>query len=295
MEKKLLKIYHDGHHFVAHELQKGRTGERKKKEKTDLDHLFDYLYLQGVQQNLRYKAMVDFIVNEFAESYCFEKSAELLNFVENKVKAKLNNLHKRKDRFRRKANLNKWNYFVTFTYDDKLHSANSFKKKLRKCLANLHTRRGWKYMGVFELSPTNKRLHFHGLFYIPQGEMIGEIVEKRDYSLCDHKMQTANCNTFFLNAFGRNDMTEVQANEMTIEYILKYIEKTGERIVYSRGIASEIIKEVCREDIATEFEDYILKMVLFDDTIDFERDIYDTSPILLKDKPIRYRQEKLFA
>ena len=96
MEKKLLKIYHDGHHFVAHELQKGKTGERKKKEKTDLDNLFDYLYLQGVQQNLRYKAMVDFIVNEFAESYCFEKSAELLNFVENKVKAKLNNLHKRK-------------------------------------------------------------------------------------------------------------------------------------------------------------------------------------------------------
>ena len=105
-------------------------------------------------------------------------------------------------------------------------------------------------------------------------------------------MQKANCNIFFLNAFGRNDMTEVQANEMTIEYILKYIEKTGEKIVYSRGIASEIIKRVCREDIATEFEDFILKMVLFDDTIDFERDIYDTSLTLYKDKPKIYRQLK---
>lgn len=290
--KTLVKIYHDGHHFVAHELQKGKKGKRDRKEKTALDNLFDLLYFQGVQQNLRYKSMVDFIINEFVDSYCFEKSEELLNYVENKVKRKLNNLHKRKDRFRRKANLNKWNYFVTFTYDDKLHTASSFKKKLRKCLANLHTRRGWKYMGVFELSPQKKRLHFHGLFYIPQGEMVGEIVEKKDYSLCDHQMQKANCNTFFLNAFGRNDMTEVQANEMTIEYILKYIEKTGEKIVYSRGIASEIIKQVCRDDIATEYEDFIVKMVLFDDTIDFERDIYDTSLTLYKDKPKIYRQLK---
>ena len=283
--KKLLKIYHDGHHFVAHELQKRKKLNRKKKEKTDLDNLFDLVYFQGVQQNLRYKQMIDFVINELVENYCFERSEELLIFVEKKVKSKFNNLHKRKDRFRRKANLNKWNYFVTFTYDDKLHTPASFKKKIRKCLSNLHTRRGWKYMGVFELSPEKKRLHFHGLFYIPKGEMIGEIVEKKDYSICDHKMQVANTNTFFLEHFGRNDMTEVQANEMTIEYILKYIEKTGEKIVYSRGVASEIIKEVCKEDIATEFEDFILKMVLFDDTID-DRDIYDISPVLYKDRKI---------
>ena len=292
--KKLVKIYHDGHHFVAHELQQGKLGKRYRRKRNELDDLFDFIYFQGVQQNLRYKSMIDFIITELHESYGFEKSEELLIFVENKVKRKLNNLHKRKDRFRRKANLNKWNYFVTFTYDDKLHTPESFKKKLKKCLANLHTRRNWKYMGVFELSPVKKRLHFHCLMYIPAGEMIGEIVHKRDYSLCEHKMQTANCNTFFLNAFGRNDMTQVDCNAMTIEYILKYIEKTGEKIVYSRGIASEILKEVSTKDIATEFEDFILKMVLFDDTID-DRDIYDTSPILYKDRKIREKQTKMFA
>ena len=296
MENKvLLKIYHDGHHFVAHKVQKGKTGTRSKREKTDLDNLFDLLYFNGVQQNLRFKQMVDFIINELTESYCLDKSEELLNYVENKVKRKLNNLHKRKDRFRRKANLNKWNYFCTFTFDDKLHTPDTFKKKLKKCLSNLHTRRGWKYMGVFELSPVNKRLHFHCLMYIPKGEMIGEIFKKQDYSLSEHKMQTANVNTFFLNAFGRNDMTEIQTNEMTINYILKYIEKTGEKIVYSRGVASEIIKEVSRDDIVAEFEDFILKMVLFDDTIDIDKDIYDTSLILYKDKPKIYRQEKMFA
>ena len=30
--------------------------------------------------------------------------------------------------------------------------------------------------------------------------------------------------------------------------MLKYIEKRGEKIVYSRGVASEIIKEVSREE-----------------------------------------------
>ena len=155
-------------------------------------------------------------------------------YVENKVKRKLNNLHKRKDRFRRKANLNRWNYFVTFTYDNKLHNADTFRKKLRKCLSNLHTRRGWKYMGVFELSPIKQRLHFHCLMYIPNGEMIGEIIQKKDYSLCDHKMQIANCNTFFLNAFGRNDFTKVDCNPMTIEYILKYIEKKNHVMVELR-------------------------------------------------------------
>lgn len=296
MENKvLLKIYHDGHHFVAHKIQKGKTGTRSKREKTDLDNLFDLLYFNGVQQNLRFKQMVDFIINELSESYCLDRSEELLTYVENKVKRKLNNLHKRKDRFRRKANLNKWNYFCTFTFDDKLHTPATFKKKLKKCLSNLHTRRGWKYMGVFELSPVNKRLHFHCIMYIPKGEMVGEIFKKQDYSLSEHKMQTANVNTFFLNAFGRNDMTEIQTNEMTINYILKYIEKTGEKIVYSRGVASEIIKEVSRDDIVAEFEDFILKMVLFDDTIDIDKDIYDTSLILYKDRKPIFRQQKMFA
>ena len=293
--KELVKIYHDGHHFVAHKVQKGKTGTRAKREKTDLDNLFDLLYFNGVQQNLRFKQMVDFIINELSESYCLEKTEDLLIYVENSVKRKLNNLHKRKNRFRRKANINKWNYFCTFTFDDKLHTPDTFRKKLRKCLANLHTRRGWKYMGVFELSPVNKRLHFHCIMYIPKGEMVGEIFKKQDYSLSEHKMQTANVNTFFLNAFGRNDMTEIQTNEMTINYILKYIEKTGEKIVYSRGVASEIIKEVSRDDIVAEFEDFILKMVLFDDTIDIDKDIYDTSLILYKDRQPIFRQQKMFA
>ena len=37
-------------------------------------------------------------------------------------------------------------------------------------------------MGVFENAPETERLHFHALMYIPDGEMIGNIYEKKDYN-----------------------------------------------------------------------------------------------------------------
>lgn len=182
-----------------------------------------------------------------------------------------------KKRFRRKAYLNKWNYFVTITYDDKKHDEESFRKKLRRCLSNLHTRRGWKYMGVFEHAPETHRLHFHALMYIPDGEMIGNVAELRDYSTAQGQMQVTHSNTFFADSFGRNDFEKLNEQELrhggTINYLLKYISKTGERIVYSRGIPTAICMKVKDKDIATSMEDYVTKYLLFDDVIKYERDI----------------------
>lgn len=283
--KQTLKIYHDGHHFVGHRLRTNPTC-RERRKRTDEDVLFDEIYNQGVQYGYKKSAMVEYIANELDESYGVKKSPEVLSFVRNGNSRRMRNLSKRKDRFRRKAYLNKWNYFVTFTYDGKLLSEDSFKKKLRRCLANLHTRRGWKYMGVWERSPEKNRLHFHGLFYIPDEEMVGTVYEKRDYSLSEHKMQTAHVNTFFEERFGRNDFAAITGtNDESIDYMLKYLEKTGEKIVYSRGIASEIVKEVGLNDIVASFFDYILKLMLFDDVIDLEKDVYDSSPILFRDRP----------
>lgn len=287
---EVYKIYNDGGHFVAVKPSHTNFKRGKKKQITEMDKIFDMLYHIGVQNNYSKSAMFDYILTEFTTNYCLEDNERLREYITNKITAKLHNLHKRKQRFKRKANLNKWNYFVTFTYDDKLHTADSFKRKIRKCLSNLHTRRGWKYMGVFELAPQTKRLHFHGLFYIPADEMIGEIEELKDYSFDHHKMKTSHQNTFFTENFGRNDFAEINATEMTINYILKYIHKTNEKIVYSRGIASEIFKEINDSDIATEFEDFVLKYVLFDDVIDFEKDIYSNNIQLYKDKPKIYKQ-----
>ena len=51
--------------------------------------------------------------------------------------------------------------------------------------------------------------------------------------------------------------------------------KTGEKIVYSRGIPAEICVELPASDIAGTFIDFVTKYVLFDDVIDWERDIKD--------------------
>jgi hypothetical protein len=132
-------------------------------------------------------------------------------------------------------------------------------------------------MGVFEEAPETGRLHFHGLFYIPDGEMLGTLTEEKDYSEKQGKVQITHSNNFFKKNFGRNDFEELNAMELkrgqTLNYILKYIGKTGERIVYSRGIPTEICKKLTEREIATEMTDYVKKFVLFDDTIEWERDV----------------------
>ena len=59
----------------------------------------------------------------------------------------------------------------------------------------------------------------------------------------------------------------------TIDYIVKYIGKTNEKICYSRGIPTEIYKALTDDDIITEFTDFATKYVLFDNVVDWENDI----------------------
>ena len=255
------------------------TSNGKNCSRSALDILFDSLYYTAFKQGLKDskldKPMTDFIRAGILKLYPDKDGLD--EYISDKIKRKLNNLLHRKKRFRRKAYLNNWNYFVTFTYDDTKHTAESFKKKLRKCLSNLHTRRGWKYMGVFETAPDTGRLHFHGLIYVPAGQMLGTITEIQDYSTAQGKMQTRNENKFFADNFGRNDFCEVSKSEMKngkrTEYILKYIGKTNERICYSRGIPTEICKVLDGDDIITEMYDFVTKYILFDDVIDWEQDI----------------------
>lgn len=105
--------------------------------------------------------------------------------------------------------LQKFNYFVTFTYDGKKHNELSFRKKLTWTLANFSHRKGWKYVGVWERSPEKKRLHFHGIFYIPDNTLPGEMIEVNDYSLKTHKRQITIQNTYFNEKFGRSDFEKI--------------------------------------------------------------------------------------
>lgn len=271
------KIYSDGAHLIGTKVRQGVCQRRRVEDKEVVDSdVFDDLFFDGyIQRGLRSKALAEHIsAGILADNPDQEDVADL---VEDGIKRKLNNIQHRKKRFRRKAYLNQWNYFVTFTYDDDKQSEETFKAKIRKCLSNFHTRRGWKYMGVFERGSNGDRLHFHGLFYIPDGEMVGRNYEQKKYSTKRHSWESWTENSFFAFKFGQNMWEDVNSVALrhgkAIDYILKYIGKTGERLVYSRGIPTEICKGLTGDDIITEMVDTVVKYILFDDVLDSDRDI----------------------
>ena len=54
----------------------------------------------------------------------------------------------------------------------------------------------------------------------------------------------------------------------TINYLLKYIAKSDERIFYSRGIKTYHFINLTSEDIITEFGEFVKKYVFFDDILE---------------------------
>lgn len=225
--------------------------------------LFNELYAEtvGVKKAERRKKIVAAMRPYFKD----EKSAT--EFVNANFERKQRNLICRRVRLTRKVNLQDFNYFVTFTYNDALHTEDTFKKKLKNCLSLFCLRRSWKYVGVWERSPKKKRLHFHGLFDIPQGTMPGYLIEVNDYSLSTHRRQITHQNTYFNDRFGRSDFEEIDDRATlgkAIAYIMKYLEKSGEKIVYSKGLPQYFISDIMTDDIICHIGVEDSKLLLFD-------------------------------
>lgn len=283
--EKLYKVYSDGSNYIARRIVRNSRPKVLRHIKTDVDCLFDFLfdevsktYFAENKKDLEFTLLKDEIYRAFTEDYLLDFPF-LRQYIAENVERRMRNIWQREKRFRRKAYLNEWNYFVTFTFDGKKHTAESFEKKLRKCLSNLHTRRGWRFMGVTEHGEENGRLHFHFLVYVPNGQMVGKLKKRKDYSKKRGCVQETVFNTFFERQFGRNDFSEVKKmqfkNGDAVAYLLKYLRKGGERIIYSRGIPTEITKVLDEEfDICCEFEGCMnVRYILFDNVIDYERDI----------------------
>ena len=279
------KIYHDGSHYIARESVKGRNRIVNRRGRSALITLFDILYDETIKSDVATdEEKKRYITDRLINDYCVDIPGVDI-FVEENFGRKTRNVWQREKRFRRKAYLNRWNYFVTFTYDGKKHTEETFIKRLRKCLANLHTRRGWRYMGVTERGEESGRFHYHFLMYIPDGQMVGKLYKKRDYSKKRGTVQETICNEFFERKFGRNDFEEIIMNVNggnAVEYCLKYMRKTNTRGIYSRGIPTELTKRLDKKyDFAAEIVNdkvkdytyYAQKWVLFDGVIDYDRDI----------------------
>lgn len=237
-----------------------QPNERRMTKKELFNELYqEYLFLKKRERREKLiEALRPYFKNDNAAK----------TFVDSNLERKQRNLIARRIRLTRKINLHEFNFFVTFTYSDKLHTEESFKKGLKSTLKNFSTRKGWRYVGVWERSPEKHRLHFHGLFYIPEGTMPSELDEREDYSFATHRRQTIHECTYFAYRFGRNDfeaITDTQKLGNAVAYIMKYLEKTGEKIVYSKGLPQYFISDIIEDDVVTTMGLEDKKLLLFDD------------------------------
>ena len=263
------KIYFDGSHYITVPKEnfpshKGRKTVKETIVQTDTPKVeFETAYRES--QALPRRERKSYIAERLKD--VFQSEQETAAFIESNIARKKINAAKRRVRLMRKVYLQKWNYFVTFTYDSTKHTEKTFKAKLRNTLKHLVNRKGWKYIGVWERS-ASERLHFHGIFYIPENAMTGELKQVRDYSTKQHRMQTTYQNTRFLQRFGRNDFEELKTQNdimLSVRYLLKYIEKSGEKLVYGGDLPTYFISDVMDEDIACPIGIDDRKAVLFDD------------------------------
>lgn len=264
------KVYHDGSHFIAMPLKNFSRHRRRYKPKTKKEETpdspkskFETAYTES--QSLPKRERKKYIKEKLQDTFPNEERAK--EFIENNIERKKTNAAKRRVRLMRKVYLQEWNYFVTFTFSDELHTEETFKDKLRNTLKHMVARKGWKYIGVWERSPVKQRLHFHGIFYIPENAMIGELLEVRDYSTKSHNMQTTYQNTHFQKHFGRNDFKKLGRQEdvmQSVRYLLKYIEKSNERLVYGGKLPTYFVSDILDEDIICPYGVDDRKAILFD-------------------------------
>ena len=225
--------------------------------------LFDELYLKSL--TLKKREQKPFVVKQMLPY--FRDSISCRAFVEENFARKHRNMICRRTRLWRKINHQRFNYFVTFTYSDELHDEESFAKKLMRCIQHFSSRKGWLYIGAWERGGDTNRLHFHGIFYIPDGALPGEIETLRDYDTRAKKMRTIQQNTFFAKKFGRNEFRPVcHASELPemVQYLVKYIEKSGGKLIYSRGLYQYFVTDIMDDDVVCPYGLEDRKLLLFD-------------------------------
>ena len=289
-EKQLYCIRSDEGHLVA-SLVQGTSQKAKYPFKREGDTL-ELAYAREIyrtavrEKQLKHAGRVAYVkkvlMDDYQSALMDEKTRMALeNTASEAGRLESNRLYQQKRRLFRKAYLNMFTHFITITRDDKLwEDEEAFRKSVNKTMSNLHSRRGWRYIGVWENGEIGQRLHYHALVYVPPGQMKGEIVQKRDYSKKYHIVRATHSNSYFLERFGRNDFEPLNRTilKKTVNYIGKYLGKTEEKMIYSHGLPSEVLmysNELPDFAMCLDYRDKRgeINTVLHDDSLDWERDI----------------------
>ena len=77
-----------------------------------------------------------------------------------------------------------------------------------------------------------------------------------------------NQNDYFKSRFGRNDFELIDEPTRigdAIAYIMKYLEKSGEKIFSSKGLPQFVISDILEDDVVCRYGLEDKKLLLFDD------------------------------
>ena len=272
MPYKAAKISFDGSHYIATPKENFPQGHKRRRatrpltdKETEKKAQFEAAYKES--QQLPRKERKAFMRKAMEEAIPDKEQRK--EYVERNNERKKTNAIRRKVRLSKKVNLQReWSYFCTFTFSDEKHTEESFRKSLRNTLKHLVNRKGWKHIGVWERGGENGRLAFPRYLLYSAGRMVGEIVETTDYNTKDHRMQTAHQNTYFLERYGRNDFQPLGSPEEvqhSLGYLMKYIEKSGERLIYGGKLPTYFESDVADEDILAPYGIDDRKAILADD------------------------------
>lgn len=281
--KAVYKVHADlGGHFIGSRVMPKKKGKARTHTGDTLEVAaardeVRQVMVKGFRQRRAAKAVRAKMLEELEGSITQEQKQEMAAIVDEAIRKEYGSLYLRRRRFLRKAMMYNWTHFCTFTYDSsKIASEEEFRTKLNNKLMNLANRHGWKCAGVWERGEQGERLHFHALMYIPEGQMVGKIVEVEQWSTKRGIKEKRLQNDHFWEIFGKNDFAPLNPKRLkaAVEYCSKYMQKSGERIRYSRGIPSEILLDLQHDDMYLDYfaADSIMSL-LVDGRISWERDI----------------------
>lgn len=260
-----LKVYSQGNSFIGVFPRTIQTGSRGSKVKDPMNEAFKKYYREAQALKIEKRELNDFLFEKMLNdegSYLLD-----LETIKEMVKKEANRLHQKIKRYQRKMGFFRPNYFLTFTYADDQTDEESFELKLRRALSNLAYRNDWRYIGVKERGAEDGRVHFHFLAYIPEGKMVGELFLDSHWSKKKKKREYFTNNTFFQERFGICRFDKITEADVlsggVTNYLIKYLIKDDEKLIYSRHIPTEIEIDVdLKEDVFCTFYDFGFKVYL---------------------------------
>ena len=97
--------------------------------------------------------------------------------------------------------------------------------------------------------------------------MPGMLIEVKKYSTKRKQWEITTENTYFNDLCGSTIFEELDSHGLkeSLDYLLKYIEKTGDRLVYSKGLPQYVLCDVMDDDILCPHDPDSGKMILMPD------------------------------